>query len=203
MQILDLHFYLFCYITYMNKVGVLALQGNYKDHLQVLKRLNIKGIEVNEIKDLTDLTHLIIPGGESTTISLLLKQKGFKEALNKDKLKIFGTCAGAIILSSSLIKEKKADYDIEQLKLIDVEISRNAYGSQLDSFKKILLFENEKEYETFFIRAPKIIKVGDKVRILSKLNEDIVIARNENVLISTHHPELCYNNFVHEYFLSM
>jgi pyridoxal 5'-phosphate synthase pdxT subunit len=163
------------------KIGVLSLQGNFKEHIDVLKKLNVNVIEVRENKHLNNLDGLIIPGGESTTIMKLIND--YK--LNLSNIPIFGTCAGCIIMS--------------KLNLIDIEVQRNAYGSQLDSFIGRL----DNGLNGVFIRAPKIIKVGKDVEILAKYNNEIVLVRQNKNLASTFHPELNNEISVHKLFLNI
>jgi pyridoxal 5'-phosphate synthase pdxT subunit len=170
------------------KIGVLSLQGNFKEHIDVLKKLNVNVIEVRENKHLNNLDGLIIPGGESTTIMKLIND--YK--LNLSNIPIFGTCAGCIIMS--------------KLNLIDIEVQRNAYGSQLDSFITELncnLNNNICKINGVFIRAPKIIKVGKDVEILAKYNNEIVLVRQNKNLASTFHPELNNEISVHKLFLNI
>jgi pyridoxal 5'-phosphate synthase pdxT subunit len=161
------------------RIGVLSLQGDFKEHIDVLKKLNVNVIEVREKNHLNNLDGLIIPGGESTTIMQLLKDIDLKN------IPIFGTCAGCIIMS--------------KLNLIDIDIERNAYGSQLDSF----IAKLDNGFKGIFIRAPKIIKVGKNVEILAKHNDEIVLVKQGKYLASTFHPELTENTSVHELFLEM
>lgn len=167
------------------KIGVLALQGAFIEHIKMLESLSVNVCEVRNKNDLKGLDGLIIPGGESTTMNLLIGQ--IKTAMKK--LPIFGTCAGAILLA--------------QHGFIDMEVARNAYGSQLDSFEDDLSFEGRK-FHGVFIRAPKIKKVGREVEILARnLNNEIVLVQQNKYLASTFHPELTNDTKIHEYFLKM
>lgn len=169
------------------RIGVLSLQGSFKEHIDVLKKLNIDAFEVREINHLTNLDGLIIPGGESTTIMQLLKDYG----INFNKIPILGTCAGCIIMS--------------KLNLIDIEIERNAYGSQLNSFIAELdcNLNKDNKIKGIFIRAPKIINIGKNVEILAKHNDEIVLVKQGKYLASTFHPELTDDTSVHELFIDM
>lgn len=166
-------------------IGVLALQGAFTEHINVLNKLKVQNAEVRSSKDLKFINGLIIPGGESTAMNLLL---GDIKDLIKN-LPVFGTCAGAIIMT--------------QLGLIDMEVERNAYGSQLNSFEDELNF-NGQVINGVFIRAPKIKQTGKKVRILAtnSLNEPVLVSQNK-CLGSTFHPELTSNTKIHEYFLQL
>ncbi len=167
------------------KIGVLALQGAFFEHIQILKKLRVKIYEVRTKNDLKNLDGLIIPGGESTTMNLLIGE--IKTAMKK--LPIFGTCAGAILLA--------------QQGLIDMDVERNAYGSQLDSFEDNFKFKGI-EFHGIFIRAPKIKKVGKNVEILARNSKnEIVLVRQNHYLASTFHPELTDDIKIHKYFLEM
>jgi 5'-phosphate synthase pdxT subunit len=167
------------------KIGVLALQGAFIEHVQILNKLGINSCEVRTVKELKNLNGLIIPGGESTTMNLLMGK--IKPALKK--IPIFGTCAGAILLA--------------QHGFIDMEIQRNAYGSQLESFEDNFKF-NGSELNGVFIRAPKINKVGPGVEVLARnSNKEIVLVQQNQYLASTFHPELTDNTKIHEYFIEM
>jgi 5'-phosphate synthase pdxT subunit len=179
------------------KIGILALHGSFVEHMSVLEKLGACVCEVRQKKDLDGISGLVIPGGESTTMSLLLKNKELKNEiirLIKNGLPVFGTCAGAILLSKTL-------------SLMDIELERNAYGSQLDSFEEevILKFgDGGKKFYAIFIRAPKILKVGEGVEVLARNSAgDIILAKENNILVATFHPELTPDETVHEYFLKM
>lgn len=160
-------------------IGVLAFQGGFKEHLDVLKRLKLEAIEIRSQEELNKVDGLIIPGGESTVISEFLKN------LIIPDIPIFGTCAGCIILS--------------KFGLIDVEVQRNAYGSQLDSFEIKL----DNGVNAVFIRAPRIVEVGKNVKILATLNNEPVLVKQGKILASTFHPELTEDLSVHKIFIDM
>lgn len=166
-------------------IGVLALQGAFIEHIRILKKLHVNSYEVRTKNDLKNSNGLIIPGGESTTMNLLIGE--IKNAMKN--LPIFGTCAGAILLA--------------QHEFIDMDIERNAYGSQLDSFEDNFDFEGI-EFPGIFIRAPKIKKTGPNVEILARNSKnEIVLVRQNIYLASTFHPELTDDTRIHEYFLKM
>lgn len=174
----------------MRKIGVLALQGDFLEHYQILKKIkSIQPVYVKNISNLADLSGLIIPGGESTTIGKLLNLSKLDKAIKKlakNGLGIYGTCAGCVLLAN------KVDSPYS-LKLIDIEVKRNAYGRQLDSFSTSM---------GLFIRAPKIVKIlSKKVQILKKYKHDIILAQQNNILAGTFHPELTKNTKIHEYFI--
>ena len=167
------------------RVGVLALQGAFIEHIEMLKSLGVKTIEVRTIEDLSNIDGLIIPGGESTTMNLLIG----KIKKHMRTLPIFGTCAGAILLS--------------QQNLLNIEVERNAYGSQLNSFEDDFVFQGA-NFHGIFIRAPKITKVGTKVEILARNSKkEIVLVRKKNCLAATFHPELTEDTKIHEYFIQI
>lgn len=180
-------------------IGVLNLQGGVHEHLDHLERLGITGRPVKEEGDFVGLSGLIIPGGESTCMAQLLDVFGLKEIIVKNYqlgMKIWGTCAGAILLATEVINEKPC------LKLIDMEIERNSFGSQLDSFATETLIPevSVKPIPLTFIRAPKILHVGSNVKVLLKIDDYIAAAENENILVTVFHPELTGCLDFHRYF---
>lgn len=180
------------------KVGVLALQGAYKEHVQVLESLDIKTELIKSKEALEDIDALIIPGGESTAMGKLLESFNMKEALTekiKIGLPVWGTCAGMILLARDIGGEKT------YLNAIDIKVKRNAYGRQLGSFETQGVF-NGKSIPMPFIRAPYIEKVGDGVTVLSKVDENMVAARWKNVLVTSFHPEITHDKTVVNYFLN-
>jgi 5'-phosphate synthase pdxT subunit len=187
--------------------GVLAFQGSFLEHLSSLQKLNQDPIKVKSRQDLDKISHLIIPGGESTVIGKFLKETGLdleiKKRAKDQTLAIYGTCAGAILLADKVISKQK----INSLKLIKTTINRNAYGSQIDSFSQKLEFKpNQKEFAAVFIRAPKIVDFdAESTEILvSNFNTKEVFAlKQKRVLISTFHPELTDFLDIHDYFLSL
>jgi len=185
------------------KVGVLGLQGDFLEHLHILSSLNVETRVVKYPEEIDDIQGLIIPGGESTTIDRLLNEE-FREKIveaNRKGLAIFGTCAGAIILAKKIIDGKEWQ---KPLGLIDIEVKRNAYGRQKDSFDVVL---NVPSLGTIiravFIRAPEIVNMGPKVKELCSFEEMPVLVQENNVLVSTFHPELSANTTIHKYFLSL
>jgi len=182
-------------------IGVLAIQGDFQLHQGMLDKLGVDNIQVKKIDELRKCDGLIIPGGESTTFIKVLKELNLFDEISlfgKEK-PIMGTCAGLITLAS-----KVRNYPIESLKLIDIEVERNAYGRQIDSFIdtiKINLNGKEQEFEGVFIRAPKIRKIGEGVIPLGYHKEDVVMAENDLILVATFHPELTEDTRVHKYFV--
>ncbi|MBC7333226.1 MAG: pyridoxal 5'-phosphate synthase glutaminase subunit PdxT [Actinobacteria bacterium] len=187
------------------KIGVLALQGAFREHIIAIKGCGALAYEVRLPYELEDKDGLIIPGGESTTISKLIELYEFKPRLDNFYRKgkpIFGTCAGLILLARRVKNENFG------LGYIDIEVERNAYGRQIDSFEEFIdlnLNHNSdpKKFRAIFIRAPKITKVGDNVKVLGKIGNNVVMAREKNVLVSSFHPELSEDRRIHQYFLNM
>lgn len=186
----------------MPNVGVLAIQGDFLEHRQMLERL---GVEVSEIRlphQLDDIDGLIIPGGESTTIAMLIDIYHFREVLQnkiKDGLPVWGTCAGMIIIS-----DKLADRRPDPLHLMDIEVSRNAFGRQLDSFEADIPFEeiDGPPFHCVFIRAPGVTKTGKTVKVLAKLENGHPIAVRQGTMLATSfHPELTDDTRIHDLFV--
>lgn len=172
-------------------IGVLALQGNFKEHADVLHLLGVNNIFVRTKEDLQAVDALIMPGGESTVMMKLLKDYELAPLLRKrvaEGMPVFGTCAGAIVLS--------------QLGLLDIETERNAYGSQLQSFSAKLVIDEVGALEADFIRAPKITKVAAGVTVLGRLNGVPVAVRQGNVMAVTFHTETRKEVALHRYYLA-
>ncbi|MAH39211.1 MAG: pyridoxal 5'-phosphate synthase glutaminase subunit PdxT [Dehalococcoidales bacterium] len=186
------------------RIGVLALQGDFIEHIGIIERLGVKTIPVRKPEDLKDLDGLIIPGGESTTINSLMHSSMLFKPLKKIAqagLPIMGTCAGTV-----LIAKKITNSDVSPLALIDMEIRRNAFGRQVDSFEIELAMPalGDKPFPAIFIRAPIILSTSPTVEILARLNSStIVAARQGNKLAITFHPELSSDLRLHRYFLEI
>jgi 5'-phosphate synthase pdxT subunit len=182
------------------KVGVLALQGDFREHLQALERLGVSGREVRNPGDLEGIERLIIPGGESTTISLLMRNNGLAQpiaGLGREGLPIFGTCAGLIVLAGELIAPGASE---KPLGLTDITIRRNAYGRQVESFEEELEIKGIGKFPGVFIRAPQIVRVGPRVEVLASQGETTVMAREGKILVTSFHPELTGDDRVHRLF---
>jgi pyridoxal 5''-phosphate synthase, glutaminase subunit Pdx2 len=185
------------------RVGVLALQGAFREHRQVLEQLGCDVVEIRKKSDLKGIHGLIIPGGESTTIGKLLIIDGMgdeiKELAAKD-LPIFGTCAGMILLSKTIVNSEQY-----RLNLMDTIVERNAFGRQVASFETDLLVPamGTNPLRAVFIRAPYLKEVAPNVGILAEYDGKIVFARQGNLLASAFHPELTPDQRVHKYFLDM
>ena len=183
------------------KVGILALQGDVREHANILIKLGAEPIKVKSPEDLTDIDALIIPGGESTTIGMLVRKYKLDKAIkekHKQGMPIYGTCAGAIVLAKGIIDSKQP-----KLNLADISIKRNDYGRQIDSFEAELSIKDIGNFNGVFIRAPIIKSFYNGVEILSEHNNNPVMIKQHNLLITTFHPELTNDTRVHEYFLNM
>lgn len=180
-------------------IGVLDLQGGVAEHIDHLERLGLPGKPVKEAADMDGLTGLIIPGGESTCLSRLIHIFGLKEAILQkfnQGMKIWGTCAGAILLAKNIEGEASC------LGLIDIDISRNSFGSQMDSFSSEASIPviSRDPLPLIFIRAPKILRTGPEVNILLQRDNYIAAAESPNVLVTIFHPELTGCIAFHRYF---
>lgn len=189
----------------MKKIGVLDIQGSVEEHLAAVKKAGALAVSVKTAGDLKKVDGLILPGGESTTIGKLLRKFGLRDAIiNRAKkgMPIWGTCAGAILLAKKIVGREKAD----TLELMDIEIKRNAYGRQVDSFETELVFDfgkNKRKIPAIFIRAPKIKSAGKRTKILAKYSDEIVAVCENNFLVTMFHPELTDDLSVHKYFIEM
>ncbi len=185
------------------KIGVLALQGDFHEHLSCFKKLNVDACEVRSISDIDSINGLVIPGGESTAISKLLKFTKL-DAKIKEKcsegMPIWGTCAGLIMISKNILEN-----DPMPLGLIDITTSRNYYGRQIDSFIENIKFDSyENLFEAVFIRAPAILNIGKDIKIIAKSDDNIPVAvRHNNILGTSFHPELTRDLRIHKYFKEM
>ena len=184
----------------LKSIGVLALQGDYEKHITALKSIGVATKLVRTSSDFSDVDGLIIPGGESTTMTNLLRRNDLENSLKDFVMNnpVMGTCAGLILLSNQTEYTK-----VIGLGAIDVDVDRNGYGSQRDSFSAniSLNFTDGDPFHAVFIRAPKILSMGSSVTSLAELNGEVVMARNANVLVTSFHPELAENSIVHNYFL--
>jgi len=189
------------------KIGVLALQGDFAEHILMLKRLGVETSEARLPENLKGLDGLIIPGGESTAIGKLATDYGLMEPLREfgKSHAIWGTCAGAIFLSKDVSRRQPL------LSLMDIKVERNAFGRQVASFEADLDIPELKQatntthpYHAFFIRAPIIESVGGNAKILSSLADGRIVAAQQGRLLATSfHPELTSDSRFHEYFLSL
>jgi pyridoxal 5'-phosphate synthase pdxT subunit len=174
------------------RIGVLAVQGNFREHVAVLRRLGADPVEVRKPEELGGLDGLVIPGGESTAIMRLARLYGLEEAIREFARPVLGTCAGMILL------------DRRHLGVLDLEVERNAYGRQVASFEADLeLAGEERPLRGVFIRAPRVSAVGPEVEVLAELNGEPVLLRQGRVLAASFHPELTDDTRVHERFLDL
>jgi len=186
------------------RIGVLASQGAFAEHISIVRQLEVEALPVRLLRELKGLDGLIIPGGESTSISRLMLVYNLMtkiRELAKNGLPIFGTCAGMILLAN-----KTSDSDAEPIGVMDITVRRNAFGRQTDSFETELKIPalGEKPFPGIFIRAPIIEQTGSNVEILAKLNNGTgVAAREGKLLVSAFHPELTGDLRFHQYFLDI
>jgi 5'-phosphate synthase pdxT subunit len=183
------------------KIGVLALQGNFREHLAMLERLGIEGVEVRLPEHLEGLAGLIVPGGESTAIGRLARLYGLDNAIEQFQAPIFGTCAGMILLAREAVDGTP---DQTLLGVLDLSVRRNGYGRQVFSFEADLALDGEERpLRGVFIRAPRVESTGATVDVLAELDGAPVLVREGRVLAASFHPELTEDTRVHELFLQM
>ena len=189
------------------KIGVLALQGAFAEHRKMLEKLGIESFEIRKKSDLSnavnnnDIDGLIIPGGESTVIGKLLYDLDLFDDIKKlilEGLPVFGTCAGLILLAKEIENDSRT-----YLGAMDIKVRRNAYGRQLGSFFTESEFKGVGVIPMTFIRAPYISSVGKNVEVLSEVDGNVVAARENNILVTSYHPELNDDLKVHKFFAEM
>lgn len=186
----------------MKKIGILALQGDYKAHVDMLTELNALACYVRQVKDLNQVEGLILPGGESSTMLTLMHESGLFSAIREmasQGMPLFGTCAGAILMA-----KKVSSPEQNSLGLVNISIARNAYGRQLAS--KVVYGSCKliaKPLEMVLIRAPKIIETGDEVEVIAEYAGTPMCVRQNQYLCATFHPELTTNLTLHSYFLNL
>ncbi|MEA9391890.1 pyridoxal 5'-phosphate synthase glutaminase subunit PdxT [Acerihabitans sp. TG2] len=186
----------------MKTVGVLALQGDVAEHLQQLQQRHFHAVAVKKPADLTALAALIIPGGESTAMSYLLQIGGLYEPIREfaHHHPVMGTCAGLIMCGARI---EGGQHPVIPLGLIDIKVTRNGFGRQVDSFETTLFIAAlGKSVPAVFIRAPFIESIGDHVTVLARYENRIVMAEQGNILVCSFHPELTDDTSVLEYFLN-
>ncbi len=182
-------------------IGVLGIQGAFKEHIEILEKMNVKTKIVRYAQDLETLDGLILPGGESTAMIRVMKERNLHDEIYKkinEGLFAYGTCAGLILLSKHV-----KDLAIPHIPVIDIGVVRNAYGTQVDSFhtlQKIKYVEGP-AFPMVFIRAPMIVHQGPNVEVLAMVNDKVVAAREKNVLVTSFHPELTTDNRMHKLFI--
>jgi pyridoxal 5'-phosphate synthase pdxT subunit len=174
------------------KIGVLAVQGNVREHIAVLRRLGAEAVEVRKPEQLEGLDGLVIPGGESTTFMRLMRLYGLEDAVREFTRPVFGTCAGMIVLDRS------------HLGLLDIDVDRNAYGRQVASFEADLALPGDPEpLRGVFIRAPRVRDAGAGVEVLAELDGEPVLVRQGRFVAASFHPELTDDTRVHQLFLDL
>jgi pyridoxal 5'-phosphate synthase pdxT subunit len=182
------------------RIGVLALQGAYKEHIEILEELGVEPVEVRSVEDLEGLNGLIVPGGESTTIGNLMVESGLLDGIRSFFYKggpVWGTCAGMVLAGSATTGPRQP-----LLGLMNALVERNGFGRQVHSFERELEVEGfEKPFLGVFIRAPFFEDVGPGVEVLSEVDGKVVAAKGENILVTAFHPELTGDARFHEFFL--
>ncbi len=182
-------------------IGVLALQGAFREHKNMLETLGANVIEVRLPEHLKELQGIVIPGGESTTIAKLIQSYGFDKALPEFYNQggaIWGTCAGAIAISKEIVDYPKQP----RLNLMDIAVERNAYGRQVASFETdVPVITFDKPFHVVFIRAPRIASVGKNVNVLATFKDDPIMVQQEHLMATVFHPELTNDSRIHRYFL--
>ena len=191
----------------VKKIGVLALQGDFAEHMATLRRLDALAFPVRLPRELEGVNGLIIPGGESTTMAKLMTDFGLMAPLRKlckQGLAVMGTCAGMVLLAKNITDT--SDANITPLGVMDIDVKRNAFGRQLDSFETDLEVAaiGEPAFHSVFIRAPFIQRIGNGVTVLARLPDDTcVAARQGNMIALAFHPELTDDARLHSYFLTL
>jgi 5'-phosphate synthase pdxT subunit len=187
----------------VKRIGVLGLQGAYAKHLAILQQLDVQAVDVRKAEDLEKCHGLIIPGGESTTMTKLINEIDMHDALLKFSVDrpVFGTCAGMILMAT-----KVDDDRVETLNLLDIEVERNAYGRQIDSFiDELDVTTNGQAFSMrgVFIRAPRIKNIGDEVEVLASVNGEPVLVQQGHHMAAAFHPELTGETRIHNYFSTL
>ena len=185
------------------QIGVLALQGAFREHCWMLEGCGATAVEIRKAEELDEVAGLIIPGGESTTIGKLMVEWGIMEKVRSrasQGMAIYGTCAGMIMLAKDIL-----DSDQPRLGLMDVSVRRNGFGRQRESFEASMRVPEfgEEPVKAVFIRAPYIDQAGANVKVMAVVNDKIVIARQDKMLVTAFHPELTTDDRIHKYFISM
>ena len=187
------------------KIGILALQGAFEEHEKVLDKLGVTSVEIRNLDDFqqhqSDLSGLIMPGGESTTMGKLLRDQQMLAPIREailSGLPVFGTCAGLILLAKEIISQEES-----HLATMDIVVERNAYGRQLGSFYTEAECKGVGQIPMTFIRGPIISSVGEDVEILATVDNQIVAAQEKNMFVTSFHPELTDDVRLHQYFINM
>ena len=187
------------------KIGILALQGAFEEHAKVLEKLGVVSVEIRNLDDFqqhqSDLVGLILPGGESTTMGKLLRDQQMLIPIREvilSGLPVFGTCAGLILLAKEITSQEES-----HLATMDIVVERNAYGRQLGSFYTEAECKGVGQIPMTFIRGPIISSLGEGVEILATVDDQIVAAQEQNMLVTSFHPELTDDARLHQYFINM
>ena len=187
------------------KIGILALQGAFAEHAKVLEKLGVISVEIRKLDDFqqrqSDLSGLILPGGESTTMGKLLRDQDMLTPIREailNGLPVFGTCAGLILLAKEITSQEES-----HLATMDIVVERNAYGRQLGSFYTEAECKGVGKIPMTFIRGPIISSVGKGVEVLATVDDQIVAAQEKNMLVTSFHPELTDDVSLHQYFINM
>lgn len=194
----------------MNKpVGLLTLQGDYEKHQQAFSALGVDTVGVRRPAELQEVCALVIPGGESTTLTRLMDRIGLRQPLLDFSVDhpIMGTCAGLIMMSSGLVEEKNSDFGVEPLGMLDCRVKRNGYGRQIDSFTAPIAIDvlegSSSSFDAVFIRAPRIVDVGPLANVVAVHEGEPVAVQQGKLLGLTFHPELTPDVRIHQAFLEM
>lgn len=184
------------------RIGILAVQGAFIEHANILEKLGVEHFEIRQRKDLdAPMNGIIFPGGESTVMGKLVHELGLYEPIKKmiqNGMPVFGTCAGLLLLAGKLSNDDRVHF-----ATMSITARRNAYGRQLGSFRTIGKMDGVGEIPMVFIRAPFIETISEDTKVLARVDENIVAARQGNMLVTSFHPELTENTLVHEYFLDL
>lgn len=185
------------------KIGILSFQGAVIEHIRHIEKLGHQAIEVKYAEQLDELDGIILPGGESTTIGKLLTRTGMMQPLRQrieGGLPVWGTCAGMILLAKEIENDT-----VTHLATMDIVVRRNAYGTQLDSFDTQCLIKEicDQPLPLVFIRAPYIVRIGENVTVLCRVEGNIVAARQDKMFVTSFHPELTQNSELHQYFIDI
>lgn len=195
----------------MVKIGVLSLQGDFLEHIQILREMNVEVSKVKKPNDLVDLDALIIPGGESTTIGRLMEMRGLVDPVRefaKEARPIMGTCAGAVLLAKSAVDKQVGEVGQPLLALMDIKVVRNFYGRSKKSFIARVHIEEIGDVEAAFIRAPAIVEAWNDAKILGfiehpDLGKTGVAAKQGNILAITFHPEITGDKKIYKYLVEL
>jgi pyridoxal 5'-phosphate synthase pdxT subunit len=186
--------------TAIPKIGILALQGDFREHAEILRKLGVEPVEVREGGDLEGLAGIIVPGGEATAIGNLMVSSGLLDGVRSFFYKggpVWGTCAGMVLAASATTGPRQP-----LLGLMNALVERNGFGRQVYSFEQDLDVDGfDEPFTGVFIRAPFFEEVGPGVEVLSEIDDKVVAARGENILVTAFHPELTDDTRFHEYFL--